>query len=309
MKIVRESISFTRGQDPKTSMGIGTEGEMYHYFKENYDSIPYDYEIINSIIEDDDLDQDKKERWITHLLEKDSNKYTFEDPELDWFSENGFDYLTPMKDGYIRSVSLELYKKDGKFFVQFPEITYLADLFDTHSRDIDRETIEKILGGDAWDIFEIYNSDPTITKEYIIENWDKIKATAYLTDVYQYRKGEGETPKEIIDDIFDDDDYENMAQAIEIALSDAQTNAYESEAYNAMLKGVLDHFEMGKPVYDEQKKVYTAPITITGADKLFKSALLGDEQYEYYEPYGGYNGEVDSEVFSEALLSQLEHLP
>jgi len=309
MKLVRESISFTRGQDPKTSMGIGTEGEMYHYFKQKYDSIPYDYEIINEIIEADDIEQETKERWIAHLLEKDPNKYMFEDPELDWFSEVGFDYLTPMKDGYVRSVGLELYKRDGKFFVEYPEMTYLSELFDYHYRDISKDFVDKVLGGDAWDLFEDNSSDTEYAKNYIIQNWDDIKATAYLTDVYQYRKGEGETPKEIIEDIFDDEDYEDMAQAIEIALSDAQASAYESDAYKSLLKGVLDHYEMGEPVYDHKKEVYVSPITITGADKLFKSEILGDEKFEYYEPYGGYDGKIKPGLFSEYLLSQLEHLP
>ena len=306
MKIVRESISFERGKKPREAMGIGLDGAIYQYFKDNYDDVPMDYAIIGRILEEDELDSDTKKEWVEHLLHKDPQKYVFEDPELYWFDELEIDYLGVLPDGYKRTLSLDIEKKDGNFYVSFPEMSYLAELFDTHRRDISYETIKKVLEGDAWDIFESY-VDEDIAKEYLKENWDEVD-TGYLVDRYQYDGGKRETSDEIVDDIFEDDKFEEYKNAIVNALSDAQTNAAETQAYNDMKKKVLDHYEMGDLMWNDQRQEYTAQITKDGVNKLFHASLLGDDKLEYYEPYGGYDAPVKNEWFSESLDSQLEHV-
>lgn len=306
MKIVRESISFERGKKPKESMGIGLDSAIRNYFKDKNDNIPLDYAIIGRILEEDDLEPETKKEWVEYLLHKDPQKYVFEDPELYWFDELDIDYLGVLPDGYKRTLSLDIEKRDGKFFVSFPEMSYLAELFDTHRRDISYESIKKVLEGDAWDIFESY-VDENIAKEYLKENWDEVD-TGYLVDRYQYDGGEEETSDEIVDDIFEDERFEEYKNAIVNALSDAQTNAAETQAYNDMKKKVLDHYEIGELMWNDQRQEYTAQITKDGVNKLFHASLLGDDKLEYYEPYGGYDAPVNPEWFSESLDSQLEHV-
>jgi hypothetical protein len=72
---------------------------------------------------------------------------------------------------------------------------------------------------------------------------------------------------------------------------------------------VLDHYEIGEPEWDQKTETYKAPISHVGANKLFRAAYLGEDKYEYYEPYGGYDEGVKPENYSEVLMDQLEHLP
>lgn len=307
MKIVRESISFERGKKPRESMGIGLDGAIHHYFKENYDDVPLDYSIIQRIQEEEDLDDETKKEWIEHLLKKDPNKYAFEDPELYWFDENNFDYLEALGDGFERALSIDLFKKNGKFYVRFPDMSYLADLFDTHRRDISRDTIAKVLGGDAWEIFE-YSVPESEAKDYIDNHWNDIKAVGYMMDIYNYRGGKEEDPDKVLEDIYSNDDFEDIRDSITNAVSDAQASAIETEAYNHMKKEVLDHYEMGEPDWDD--KEFTASITKEGANKLFRHALIGEDGLEYYEPRGGYyDASIKPEWVSESLMDKLEHLP
>ena len=109
--------------------------------------------------------------------------------------------------------------------------------------------VPEVLEGDAWEIFE--SSVPeSEAKDYVDNHWNDIKAVGYMMDIYNYRGGEEEISNKVLDDIFQNDDFEDIKEAIVFSVSDAQTNAMESEAYNHMKKEVLDHYEMGEPDWD-----------------------------------------------------------
>ena len=71
--LVRESIKFERGLNPKEAMGVGIASQIKEYTKDLTD-----WEVVGEIIEDSDLQTETKKIWINHLLKTNPKKYDFD---------------------------------------------------------------------------------------------------------------------------------------------------------------------------------------------------------------------------------------
>ena len=72
--LVRESIKFERGLNPKQAMGVGIASQIAEYAEDLTD-----WEVVGTIIEDSDLEVETKKTWINHLLKTNPEKYDFDE--------------------------------------------------------------------------------------------------------------------------------------------------------------------------------------------------------------------------------------
>jgi len=313
MKIVRESISFERGQEPKKAMGLGFTNKIENWYEEAYEptgSPPYE-EMIGVIMEDDELDSKTKQEWVKHLA---SSGYPWDSEAISGSFGNSIDFVEYLPDGWKEGIhNIEVIKKDGKFHTIFDGWEDWAD-FVEKDRDMDDEYVSKVLQGDAYDYVMTYDYghiDAESIKYFIKGKENEIPSLGYLRDLYEFKAGEddreqiaGDT-EEMIDDIFDN--YDELKQALQIALSAAQENANEAAAFQKMKKEISNHYELGEAEWDEDQKRYIAPITVDGLERLMDSYWFGERRWEHISPYHGYMEDANVESFEMELDNQLSH--
>ena len=305
--LVRESIKFERGLNPKQAMGVGIASQIAEYAEDLTD-----WEVVGTIIEDSDLEVETKKIWINHLLKTNPEKYDFDENAMYWFDDNNFDYLTPLPNDYPFTISrnLDLIKKDGQWITAFDGWEDWTDLFTTHK--VSKEFITGVLGGDAYQFFE---SSDSFTKDekikFITDNINQIPVWSYLEDLYIELGGEEDRGniEDEINTIYSNEEFENLRDSIDRAFMDADESARENEAFKDLKKAIVDHYELGTEGYDDKSNTYRVNTTITGADKLAKAATLGSDYYiDYFPSRDDYWAEMDVEYFNESLQNHLESL-
>lgn len=310
MKIVRESLSFERGKDPKKAMGVGLTAQIENWFRDNYEREPNE-DLVHLIMNDDELDRDTKEEWVKHLV---SSGYPFDEQAIeDSFSYN-IDLVEYIPDGWKNSFhSLEIYKNSGNFFVAFDGWEDWAD-FVQPDNDRVEDYVSSVLSGDSYQYFEQYEYDyiDSDSINYFIEGKeDKINSLAYLRDLYEYKAKEEdreilEESEDMIEDIFEN--YDELASALQRALLSAMESANESAAYNKMKKEIEDHYELRDVKWDDNKKQWIAQIPVDGLERIMDSYWWGERRWEHKEPYNGYMADPNVETFDVELDNQLSNV-
>ena len=314
MRIVRESISFERGLDPKSAMGLGLTKRIEQWYQDAYDMEPSEG-MLGVIMEDDELDKETKQEWTKHLI---SSGYEFDSDAVGASFSNSIDLVEYLPNGWTESIhSLELQKKNGKFYVIFDGWDEFSD-FELKQHNQDKEYTYKVLSGDAWDYFDNFDNawvDADSVQNFIKNNKDQIKSLGYLRDLYQYKAEDNERDyvefeddiDELIDDIWDNDIYEDLKSALQIAGGVAYANAQEGEAYRYIIKEIQKHYELGDAKWDDHRKRYTSQISVDGVERLLDSYYFGDRSWEHSPPYNGYMPDWNVEAFEMELQNQLEN--
>lgn len=304
--LVRESISFKRGLDPKSAMGVGLKGQLAKLL----DGVQ-DYAAIGTIIEDTDLTIAEKNELITHLLKQSPEKYDFDENDLYWFGDHNLDYLAPLPEGasFVITMGINLVKKNGQFVAVFDDWSDWAELFATKD-DISSEFIAGVLGGDAFQFFEADNHYLSTNDiiDFFKSNIKEITTYDYLEDLFTFKGGEEDRDniKETISAIYKDPKFDELKSAIDNTLMDADQSARESEAYKQLKKSIIDHFEFGSELYNDNNDTYEVNTTKAGADKLIKVSNIGEDYIDYDPPRDDYWAEINPETFNEFLKSNLD---
>lgn len=311
MKIVRESISFERGKDPKSSMGIGIEGSIRNWYKKVHDAPELGDHIILDILQDNELEREVKEKWVRYLISK---GYSWDYEEFSEMIGWSIDFSDVIPDGWKSYIlNFEVFKKNGQFYVEFSDWGDWAQTFDT-SNDISPEFIESVLSGDSWEYFENvgeydYSAQDAI---HMIETSQKeIPSYSYLEDLYIEMGGNKDNlgnVEAVISDIWQNDDFSKLKNSIELALDETSMLASEHAAYKDIKSKLEDHFDMGKVEWDNKKMEFTVPISEDGFMNLLNISFEGDNKIYYRSPDYGYMGTAKTEDFNQALDNQLSHI-
>ena len=114
--LVRESLDFKRGVDPKSSIGIGLEKVIKDWWKSTKRYITED-SLIHEILVDGNLDEDTKEKWVLFLISK---LYSWDVNEWDLMIGSDINPVKGIKDGYKGHIgNLEISANGGKKYVSF----------------------------------------------------------------------------------------------------------------------------------------------------------------------------------------------
>lgn len=234
----------------------------------------------------------------------------------------------------VQNFPYNLKKEGQKYFLYSDWYDEFADLF-MESNELSSDSIQKILSGDSWDLFERYGSENMNLEDeiYSIQRMEKDKGVAYFKSLTE------ELVTKLLGD-FDWLDYDNMmeiknlksltdiakylvkyrderdleeyAHAFEKALNETQGVADESKAFNE-LKSALEHelgFKFDKKYYSESDKCYKIPLSKESIIQLFKKATIDDEKINYNAPYYGYNGSIydHPDVFNDSLSNSISEI-
>jgi hypothetical protein len=301
MKIVRESISFQRGQEPLKATGLGIEQQIKQWYREAYDHEPNDNELIYDILNDSELEDDAKEQWALFLVSK---GYNWDYEEWSEMLNRKINFIPAIPDGQTRTLnSLRFVKKQGKNYIEFNGWEDWADHIE-EGRDISKESIEAILSGDAFEYFDSdYHPDVSDSSDFILGIEEAVKM---IQEKFIEMGGDSEVsenPEEMLDVICEDDAFEELEDAISYAISSAQSLADEDEAYQKIKKALIDHFEIDAPQWNGD--MYVAEISDAGLSKLLDSKFDSNNRLSYTPPYYGYQGDVTNDMFIQELDSKL----
>lgn len=312
MKIVRESISFERGKDPKSAMGIGIEGAIKNWYKEEHDAPELGDQIILDILEDNELERDVKAKWVRYLISK---GYRWDYEEFSEMVGWSIDFTDVIPDGWRSYIlDFEVFKKNDQFYVEFSDWGDWAQAFDTDN-DTSPEFIQSVLSGDdSFPFFETFGEYEYSAQDaiHIIEsNLQKIPSYSYLEDLYiemgGNKKNLGDV-EAVISDIWEDSDFDKLKNSIELALDEASMLASENAAYKDIKRELDDHFDIGREIWDEKNNTFTVPISEDGFMKLLNISFEGEDRIYYRSPDYGYIGDPRAEDFDQALESQLSNI-
>jgi len=296
-KTVYESISFERGKDPMKAAGLGLEEQIKQWYMDAYDSEPGD-SLIYDILNDDQLDFETAKKWTLFLVSK---GYNWDYDEWAKMMNKGIDFISALPDGYTRNCGdLVYFKKKGKNYIQFDGWEDWSDYIE-EGREISKKSIEAILAGDAYEYFDSdYNPDVSDSADWIIRDLESIKA---IKEKFEEMGGDFSDPKKMMQEICDDDAFEELKDAISYALANSGAIADESEAYQSITKALKGHFGISDPEWNGES--YISEISENGFHKILDSGFDGNEKLEYYPPDYGYQGAITYDVFQQELDNKL----
>jgi len=302
--IVRESISFERGSDPLKAARLGMEQQIKQWFRDNYDQEPEDRQLIYDILNDSELDADTKEKWSLFLVSK---GYGWDYEEWAEMMQRNIDFLPVIPDGYERQLNdLHLIRKEGKNYIQFNGWEDWADHVE-EGRDISKESIQSILAGDALEYFDSdWSPDVRDSIDFILRNEEAVKM---IREKFIEIEGDPEiasNPEEMMEAICDEEDFQELKDAISYSIASAQASADESEAYNKIKGALMDHFHISEPQWTGD--MYVAEVSNDGLSKLLDSKFDNNERLSYTPPYYGYQGDITDDTFNMELENRLSDI-
>ena len=311
--LVKESLNFERGLDPKQSMDIGLEGQIRNFMDEKTSSSPAYY--ISSLLRDviEDIDEETRIKWIKFLLTK--KEYTTDLDENDYLElrEQGIEWIpfVPFKDDSFK------YKLVGnQYFIEFTQWADFSDYFDTTFRDISKEFIEGVLSGDGFEYFDYDLSafqDITDLSWIINRTLKDGKQINALKDLKNKAIEMGadsskiETLDDLLDEIQSNEDLSELCYAVQSALAEATALADENEAYHLLIKAIQKHYNIEEAKWDREKEIFIARCDFDGIKRLSFSMATGEEKIIYYAPQS-YNGDITAESIDNSLENKLSDL-
>jgi len=234
----------------------------------------------------------------------------------------------------VQNFPYNLKKEGQKYFLYADWYDEFADLF-MESNDLSSESIQKILSGDSWDLFERYGSENmNLTDEiYSIQKMEKNKGVAYFKslteelvtklleyfDWFNYDNTMEIKNLKTLTDVAkflvkyqNERELDEFVEAFEKALNETRGVADEAQAFNE-LKNSLENelgFKFDKKYYSESDKCYKIPLSKDSIIQLFKKAMIDDEKIKYNAPYYGYQGNIydHPDVFNDSLSNSISEI-
>ena len=194
-----------------------------------------------------------------------------------------------------------------------------ADLF-AENREISKNTIEKILSGEAHEIFERYDdwikalSDVHLGSIKLSDSFNKEFKKLISKRLKKVKKN----PKILKDknsfnDLFEylekhenDPELEDIIEAVKFAIYDTQEIADEVEAYDELKNAIKEEFNFGDPKVGDDKLVLT--IDKETILHIFKMSYGIIDKIKYYPPRYGWSGEISKypEDFQDSLSNRID---
>ena len=301
MKIVRESINFERGQDPKTAMGVGLQAQIDNWLDETYNMNWGQPGSIEAIGEDEELDKETKGKWIKHIL---STGYEFDENEwyiLGQLKIDALDYI-PEIDKDLNDIHLR--KRGDNYTINFD----WEDFATFFSESDMEEFFQDILSGDGYKYFDD-NSYKTYTQEeiegYVSEN--DIDQSELIDKFEEYG---GENPEEMWDQIYDQERSEEFGEIkniLQVVAANTTASAEEGESWTGLKKSIHNWYDMEEPKWLEDKETFEASISKQGAKRLMDYYYNQENAIEHREPEY-YSADWDKGTFESELSDRLSDI-
>ena len=284
--IIKESLNFERGIDPKASMHIGLGNVISKYMDDNENNNPFSWiSYLAGAYPNFEwtykLDKETRIKWINFLLSN-PNKYIQKNSldELDYgvFKRFGIHWIpyVPIADDEFKYI-----QEDEEYYLLFDGWENFSYYFEK-DKNINEEFILNVLKGDA---FEFFHYD--IYKEYyqdlkpFIDFFKRNDILAYkLIKEKAIKLGANLNNLNSIEDMFteinNNEKLLELKESILEALIDAQCIADESETFNILKNLIKKQYEIGdEEEYYEKIKV---PISFNGLEKFSYTVATGEEK-------------------------------
>jgi len=233
----------------------------------------------------------------------------------------------------VQNFPYNLKKEGQKYFLYTDWYDEFADLF-MESNDLSSESIQKILSGDSWDLFERSDYMNLADEIYTIQKMEKDKGVSYFKslteelvaklledfDWLDYDNTMEIKNLKTLTDVAkylvkykDERDLEGYVKAFEKALNETSGVADEAQAFNE-LKNSLENelgFKFDKKYYSESDECYKIPLSKDSIIQLFKKATIDDEKIKYNVPYYGIflrNIYDHPDVFNDSLSNSISEI-
>lgn len=320
--IVKESINFERGLDPKQAMNVGLEQKIANFLRERTSDSPAMW--ISYLLtegDEEELDHETRKQWIEFLIKKPEYNNSLDENDFYELKKWGIQWIPYVK---LPGDEIQYEFKNGKYFLSFDGWQSFSDLFDTDTRNLSKDFVEAVLSGENAEEYFEYDSvnfgDITemtwFLKRLLAKG--KIPALDDLKEKFIERGGDPETAnnlEELFDEIESNDEYEDLHDALRFAWADSQEMADQDEAYKDLKNAIKKHFDINDEEIKWVEKPnnyshYYAPISLEGVEKLFGCLSLNDSDYKikYYPPQYSYNGDITAEVFNDSLSNRLDEI-
>lgn len=310
--IVRESLYFERGLDPKLAMNIGIEEQISNFLQERTTTGPSFW--ISYLLTEgdfDELDKETRKKWIEFLIRKLEYNNSLDDSDYYDLKKMGIEWIpyVPFSDSNFK------YELIGnRYIIKFSDWSDFAKYFNTDSRDISEEFIEAVLSGDFFEYFDysLENFRDITDFTYSIERLlNQGKSIPALKDLKEKALEMGANPdnveniSDLMNEIDSNNDLEDLKDTVAFAFAEASQSADESEAYKDIKKAITKYFDMGDA--ERKGEFFIAPITKEGVEKLSYVMASGEEKIIYYPPQS-YDGDMTADDINDALDNKLSDL-
>ena len=235
-----------------------------------------------------------------------------------------------------KSLGIDLSQKEVSFELTESEVDDLFREYDNHANrsEVGGDFILKLLSGDAWDAFELWDYDPQINWAYLPKLSDACKKELDRLGITEQQFAE------VIERKFDPDDYdeelpwfdiaEDLIFAVKIAMTVAEENGALIEAENSLSNEIENASGGGFQFWYEKGTIHMSADP-TAIMRVYLVDLDGDlsqtgepfsgdrpqalnvlayvfcDNFSFYEPQYGWNG-FDDEAFLDRLLEELMEL-
>jgi hypothetical protein len=308
--IVKESLNFERGIDPKESMNIGLEQTISKFMYENNyrDPLQWISYLTGAWEGVEDLDKETRIKWVNFLLFK-SRKYigkiSLDEYDYNVMKELGIHWIPyiPIADDEFKYI-----QENEKYYLLFDGWENFSYYFEEDTK-VNKEFVTKVLEGDAFEFF-IYDEDYYkdiesfiwFLEKMNIPSFQKIKEKAIELGANSDNLN---SVKNMFIEIDNNENLSELKTTILHSIADAQSSADESEAFNILKKLIKKHYEIGDDEeYYEKIKV---PISFNGLEKFSYSVATGEEKIILYLPRE-ISGDIDAETLNDSIYNQLEKL-
>jgi len=226
----------------------------------------------------------------------------------------------------VKNFMHKLKKVGDTYKVYFGGWGVFADLFN-ENREISVETIQTILDGDAFEIFEHFGEKVDLENEsYAISILSKkLKDTNIHQDLKKAIINELSRHPEIDQsDLKESDNLEKVfnfflknkshlvyvAIALRDAINETESIAAENVAYKELVNKIKSVFGWNNqnPIYKDE--YFSLPISNDNIIKMFNISHGIIDKISYYPPSYGWTGDIEDEpeTFNDALLNQLSDI-
>jgi hypothetical protein len=309
---ISEALDFERGLTPKQSMGIGLEEQIRNFLDDKTSSSPSLW--ISYLLHegtDEELDRETRKEWVKFLITK--PEYNKELDENDYFDlkDWGIEWIpfAPFKDDNFK------YRFTGSnYILYFKEWSNFVDYFDTDTRDISKEFIEAVLGGE--DSYEYFDYDVREHRDITDFAWHIKRIKKEIPAVKELKEkaiqmgadpDKLETIDDLLEEIQENEDLSDLCDAVRFAYVEAMALADESEAYRDLQRAIQKHYHIGEAKYDSRKEFFVAPCNFDGIKLLSFTMATGEDKIKYYPPQS-YSGDMKMEDINDSLANKLDDL-
>jgi len=310
-RFVNEAQNFQRGQTPKKSIGIGLKEIINKWLEDELDtSLEGDPSWAIEHILENDLDNNTKKTWIEYLISINHDDNNWDENDYESFKSYDIKPLSAISNGYKKEFDgIYISKNNDRWQVAFSDDSEFINFY--KEGDWSKDAMEKLLEGDAYNIFFVGPVDFPYddAKRFIIDNENTIDKVSIETikNIYVSLGGdESDNLNQILDNIEDDENYGRLKFSILLAITEADANAREGRAFQAIRESINDFCEINVE-FSQKAQRYEGTISEEGVRKLMEFHYMEEEGWEAPYSHDDYSGDIDINSLGEYLQNELEN--